>query len=81
MATEFGRLLAEVMHSMECGTGFEKLKAVMDIYDYHSKLREHNEVLEDACEILRKQVKRLYEQMYSDDKPMQEISREDERYG
>ena len=38
MSTEFGRLLAEVMHSMESGTGFEKLKAVMDIYERNLKL-------------------------------------------
>jgi uncharacterized coiled-coil protein SlyX len=38
MSTEFGRLLTEVLHSMESGTGFEKLKAVMDIYERNFKL-------------------------------------------
>ena len=34
-----------------------------------SELEERNEVLEDACEILRKQNDRLYEQVFSDNKP------------
>ena len=38
MSTEFGRLLAEVLHSMDSGAVFEKLKAVMNIYEHNLKL-------------------------------------------
>lgn len=48
MSTEFGRLLAEVLHSMESGTGFEKLKAVMDIYERNLKLEARIDKLEEA---------------------------------
>ena len=48
MSTEFGRLLTEVLHSMESGTGFEKLKAVMDIYERNLKLEARIDKLEAA---------------------------------
>lgn len=37
MSTEFGRLLAEVLRSMDSGAVFEKLKAVMNIYEHNLK--------------------------------------------
>ena len=48
MSTEFGRLLAEVMHSMQSGTPKEQLKATMNIYGYHMKLKARIAELEKA---------------------------------
>ena len=45
MSTEFGRLLAEVLHSMDSGAVFEKLKAVMNIYEHNLKLEAEVEAL------------------------------------
>ena len=48
MSTEFGRLLAEVLHSMDSGAVFEKLKAVMNIYEHNLKLEARIAELEAA---------------------------------
>ena len=48
MSTEFGRLLAEVMHSMQSGTPKEQLIATMNIYGYHMKLKSRITELEKA---------------------------------
>ena len=39
------------------------------LLDRIAELEERNEVLEDSCEILRMQNDRLYEQVFSDNKP------------
>lgn len=52
MATEFGKLLAEVLHSMESGTGLDKLRAVMDIYERNLKIESRITKLEALVEKL-----------------------------
>mgnify|MGYP001178342202 FL=1 len=46
LSTNFGRLLAEVMHSMQSGTPKEQLIATMNIYEYHMKLKSRIAELE-----------------------------------
>ena len=53
MSTEFGRLLAEVLHSMDSGAVFEKLKAVMNIYEHNLKLEARIVELESENSELR----------------------------
>ncbi len=61
------------------GIGDEKLRAVMDIYERNLELEAENadlrdciEIMEDACDILRKENFRLFQQIFADEKLKQE---------
>ena len=50
---------------MECETSWEYEDDIRDLTARIDKLKEVNKVLEDTCEILRKENKRLFSKVFS----------------
>ena len=76
MATEFGKLLAEVMESMLSGTPRERWKALINVYGYHMTLQARIAELESELATSRQKLTDCEAKVAERDKALDYMVRE-----